>query len=520
MSNELVASLNRLVERIQELAGRDPQLRSELRSLAMGILDALADKQPADAGQPPEISAAAEAPSAQDESVELPDSSPAETADARGLAADARLPAEDRFDGRVAGAKAGWPAAWLPISDDDLPLIEERCRLKAEAARWAADRQRRLVEGAAYKIEIEPRDQDLIRRAKALPDCFLWMSHRDGPSPVDLTLLDNLAGCFETVAASVALVRSVLNDPDAQGEFFEQALDLLAESQSALRSAVNMIEWTMDSDQVKLFTWLKSAAQQHQIFIERHMRADDPADPTRWEDIDARIGLLDQKIEQARQRRKQEQARIKRVRYHVKLIRGGDPGEHHWRKVAETLDELVSDGMPPSNREIRELLLPVVDHLPELPDPPAGFRLVRREIDRFLAIRPAAAQPDSRPEPTADVREAVRLLAGRNVVMIGGERRPHAQELLRSALELGDLIWLEAKEHQPLEMFEPYVSRPDVVLVLLAIRWSSHSFGEIRQFCERHGKPLVRLPAGYNPNQVAAQILSQCSKQLEAVASR
>ena len=38
----------------------------------------------------------------------------------------------------------------------------------------------------------------------------------------------------------------------------------------------------------------------------------------------------------------------------------------------------------------------------------------------------------------------------------------------------------------------------------------------MRQFCEAHGKPLVRLPAGYNPNQVAAQVLAQCSNQLAA----
>jgi hypothetical protein len=53
-----------------------------------------------------------------------------------------------------------------------------------------------------------------------------------------------------------------------------------------------------------------------------------------------------------------------------------------------------------------------------------------------------------------------------------------------------------------------------MALVLLAVRWSSHSFGEVRQSCDRHGKPLVRLPGGYNPNQVAAQILSQCGERL------
>jgi hypothetical protein len=49
---------------------------------------------------------------------------------------------------------------------------------------------------------------------------------------------------------------------------------------------------------------------------------------------------------------------------------------------------------------------------------------------------------------------------------------------------------------------------------LLAIRWSSHSFGKVKPICDRYGKPLVRLPAGYSPNQVAVQIVQQVSGKL------
>jgi hypothetical protein len=49
---------------------------------------------------------------------------------------------------------------------------------------------------------------------------------------------------------------------------------------------------------------------------------------------------------------------------------------------------------------------------------------------------------------------------------------------------------------------------------LLAIRWASHGFGDVKPLCDRHGKLLVRLPGGYNANQVAAQILAQCSEHL------
>jgi hypothetical protein len=87
---------------------------------------------------------------------------------------------------------------------------------------------------------------------------------------------------------------------------------------------------------------------------------------------------------------------------------------------------------------------------------------------------------------------------------------------LRRALGLKDLVWIETKEHQAIDAFEPLIARADVALVLLAIRWSSHAFGDVKQICDLHAKLLVRLPGGYNPNQVAAQVLSQSSAQLSS----
>ena len=177
------------------------------------------------------------------------------------------------------------------------------------------------------------------------------------------------------------------------------------------------------------------------------------------------------------------------------------------------MDGMVGQGTPPSNREIRDLLLPVLDEIPEREDLPHGFRLVLREIDRFLATRPGLSSATAAPEPGAEVKAAARLLGGKAVVLIGGSRRREAQESLKRALGLKELIWVETKEHQSVASFEPAIARPDVALVLLAIRWSSHAFGDVRQYCDRLGKPLVRLPGGYSPNQVAAQILSQTSGQ-------
>jgi hypothetical protein len=186
-----------------------------------------------------------------------------------------------------------------------------------------------------------------------------------------------------------------------------------------------------------------------------------------------------------------------------------------WQAAIKTVDELITTGTQPSNRDIRDLLLPVLDDLPDRDDLPPGFRLALREIDRFLATSASDVGAKVAHEPTAEVKEAARLLNGRSAVLIGGHRRRVAQESLKRALILKELVWIETKEHQAVATFEPDIARPDVVLVLLAIRWSSHAFGEVKHLCDRLGKPLVRLPGGYSPNQVAAQILSQVSGHLE-----
>ena len=172
--------------------------------------------------------------------------------------------------------------------------------------------------------------------------------------------------------------------------------------------------------------------------------------------------------------------------------------------------------MPPSSPAIRESLLPIFDEMPELDGLPAGFDLVYREVDRYLAQQQQSeqAEPPAPREPSADVLRVADALRSKTVVFIGGVPRPHNRERLRAAFALERLDWLETREHQSIAPFEVQIARPEVALVIVAIRWSSHSFEGAKEFCERHGKPMLRLKAGYSPNQVAAQVLAQCSAQL------
>ncbi len=403
------------------------------------------------------------------------------------------------------------------VTDEDLMLSESRCWIKAQASRWAATRQRRLQEGANFHDEIEPHDRDLIAQARALPDCFLWMSHRDGPMPSDLARFDDLAGCFEATAMAIGVIRNLIYTPEEAPDGFESALDLLAEAQSALRAAIVAVGWDSDRDQQRVFNWLRQTAADRQILIRRFMRLDDPADPTTWADIQARIGELDARIETVRQRKKQSRSLFNKLRYHIKLIHESPRADHShdWRKVVEAVDEIVASGIAPSNRDLRDVVLPEVDAIPESIELTPNFELVLREIDRYLASRPAGdEEAELSAAPSDEVRQVAALLRGRAMVLIGGERRRAAEDALVRAFGLSELLWLDTKVHGSYTAFEPYVARSDVAVVVLAIRWASHGFGDVKRFCDLYGKPLVRLKAGYSPNQVAYHILAQAAGQL------
>jgi hypothetical protein len=389
------------------------------------------------------------------------------------------------------------------------PLIEARWRKKAEWARWAAECQRRLRQGYDFGAQEVPSDPELSDWVIRLTDDFYWSQASKASQQADLSLLDDVGGCYEAAALALSLSCSWAQGP----KLFDQALPLIAEAQSALRVALRRAGAGEDGDQAEIFDWLKTTAAVQRVYIKRFMRADDEADPERWPDLLARIEKLADRHGPTG-RASQQEALVGQLQARLDALRESGMAEAEWRAVIETIDGMVKGGLPPSNRAVRELLLPLVNELPDIDDMPPGFHQVLREIDRFLAARSATAESPGVHEPGAEVKEVARLLCGRSVVMIGGSRRRAAQESLERAFGLKGLIWIETKEHQAVGAFEPVIARPDVALVLLAIRWSSHAFKDVKPICEIHHTPLVRLPGGYSPNQVAAQILSQRSGQL------
>jgi hypothetical protein len=494
MSDWLIKVIRAEARRLLELAADDAELRADLRALAEEILVATqAPPSGVEAGV--ETQPAPPGPSAPlQEKVEP----------LRELTLGRSFPSSSESPGRTASRSRSMPPG------DDLAALETHCRSKAEAARWAAECQRRIREGTELRDDKTLLDRDVRAWAEKLTDGFYWLGASTASAGSDISVLDQAAGCFEALAESLALARARVRE--GRSKAFERALQLLAEAQSALRRALRNVNLAGDPDQEGVYEWVRAAAARYRIYLRRYLRADDLADPADWPSLLARI----EEERSSGRRTPLQVAQLERMSHHQASIREGKGTEADWSAIIEAVDALIGAEFPPSSPEIRERLLPIIDEIPDRHDLPRSFRLVLREIDRFLATRslPSATRSEVAHEPAVEVKEAAALLRGKSVVLIGGSRRRETQESLRRAFGLESLFWIETKEHQSVETFEPVIARPEVALVLLAIRWSSHGFGDVRQFCERHRKPLVRLPGGYSPNQVAAQILLQCSEQL------
>lgn len=318
----------------------------------------------------------------------------------------------------------------------------------------------------------------------------------------------------EALAAVVTIAASSQEVIAADRRLFEEFLWLVAEAQSAVREAVRRVGGPTDPDQVEAFWLVRHAAAKAGIYIERHMREEDPADPTEWKDLLERISDLAGRIEHRAVALRRRRRLFQKLRYQLEQAVSGDD-DHLWESVARTLDDLMLDGVPPSNLEFRELLLPHLEVIPQIANPPKGFELVLRETRRFqeslIEVPVSEVTGDSLPI----IEAAAELLRGQAVLLIGGEPRSDAKESLERMLRLYELFWMPIKHGQHVSICEQYVARPDVIVVLLAIRWSSHSCTDVRHLCRKFDKPLVRLPGGYGPNQVATQVLNQCSWRLK-----
>ncbi|HEX4609448.1 MAG TPA: hypothetical protein VH092_14720 [Urbifossiella sp.] len=491
MADDLTAALSRLADWAEPRLRADPELSAAVAAVARAVA-AWAERLPA----------ATKAPPAPAEPV-----APAATA-----VPLAQLPPL-RFH-------LDPPPTPAPTSHDDRELalvpptlVAERCRAKGEACRLVSRRSADAQGGRDNTAEAA-----LQARAAALPDCNLWMLNHE-PVVTAPRAWEDLAGAFSAAADAAGLLHAWEQSPGPVADrLAPKVLGLAAEAQSILLYAVaDVRDVRMDYDQVQLFARVRTTARDRHIFIPRYLKREDRADPASWPDVVRRVADLRSQFQTVGDRDKVRVKALNNLRFKIGRFRERpEESAGEWARVLELVDELVTGGLPPSHADLRDLLLPVVEDVPDEPPPPPNVQLVLREIDRYVESRPDAEPPARPPRPTPEVAEVADLLRGREVVLIGGQARPAHKAALMRAFGLADVRWLVTPEHTSFTVFEPDIARPEVAAVLLAIRWSNHDYDNVKEYCETYGKPLVRLPGGYNANQVAHHILAQAGARLQA----
>ena len=412
------------------------------------------------------------------------------------------------------------------VPDDLLGPLAERFGLKAEATRLRADLLRQGPSEQRERL-----DHALRSKAGALSGCTLWMLDDDLPAPCTPGTLDLLADAFDNAREATALL-SDLRAADLHlrdRHLFKNVLYLAAEAQSAVRAAFHALSGRLsdqtpphrygeEPDQETLFGWLREVTETEQVHVSQYMKITQAAAPHRAADLAYRLRALrdearlpDADTASAAPPFSQQSA----LRYHLDCALGKPWNEaYHWDRTVSLIAEALDDGVPPSNTTLRELLLPALPDLPE--ELPESIRPVLDEIDRYLDRKAQQEQPEVTPaRQSADVQRLADLLRGRAVVLVGGTPSPTHHQAICEAFELDRLDWITTRAHQSTASFEPYVARPDVAVVIVAIRWSSHSFpDDMRLYCDKHDRLLVRHPYGLNPNQIAFQTLSQVGDRL------
>ncbi len=413
----------------------------------------------------------------------------------------------------------------------DLELISRRSAWKAEACRFAVakrtadDRQGLNAKGGSSEAPspdcegLRQREDDLRARREEIEDCFPWMldSYRGLPSD---RRMEQIAACYDNVAlaaeCTLRLIAAGAMEPSPPADLLYQ----IAEVQSALLASLEAVDLRGDSDQRDLFMWLKSQTLRHRIYVDRHMKLDDPADFTASQDLAERLHRIRDEILGRRKMLRRRTELVKKVRYHLAKATPEQPLlDQDLASIEQALEEWVKSGFPLMDCGLGEALRELAERVGDQDRLPAtaAAALAAQEERRQAAEESTVHVVDWR-EPAVHAR-AVELLRGRTATLIAGQEDLPARDLLTKELELTQVRWVDLSKQGDGVDLDAEIRREEVDLVLIAERLSIPLYADFKRACLEHKTPFVRLPGGYEPGQVAQQVLRQVGRMLSPLES-
>ena len=388
-----------------------------------------------------------------------------------------------------------------PARKVELSVVVRRARWKAAACRLAIEKRGVDAE------EARQQEENLRRQRSSLEDCWAWMLDETRALPED-QLLRDVAECYDTLALSAETTlkrqEAGMLEPKPPGEL----LYLLAEAQSALLSGLHKCDLRGDSDQRDLFLWLKDQTTLHRIYVDRHMRLDDPADSTGAADLAGRLDAFFERRTRQANRGKVRTKFLNKVRYHLgKVGQAEVPSDADLNGVEAACAEWLEAGLPLDDAELGEMVQRVA----------GGASSVGRATSMVLD---ASCETEEDPAPRDVLGECRDLLVGRRALFLGFEEQAGGVTQLAGELGLAGIRFVPLDSGDgALAKIEEELAKEESDIVLIAYRLHPEDYLAFKELCMEQECPFVRLPGEVGGAHVAHQVLRQVGWRLRQATS-
>jgi hypothetical protein len=194
----------------------------------------------------------------------------------------------------------------------------------------------------------------------------------------------------------------------------------------------------------------------------------------------------------------------------------GDPSfgssEHDPTVLRAAAEACLEAGIPASNREVRDALLPWFAFLDGEEVLAPLVREIQKELDRRTERGALHDEEDPAgealsPEIQEMLAELLPFTRGKRCLFIGGDAREEKRRELEHALELSELVWPEARRTASVYDFEPEIARSDITALI--VRFMRTGFKQAVDFCRTYDTRLVRLPRGLGLTRVITDFHQQ-----------
>ncbi|MBP3693100.1 MAG: hypothetical protein J6J31_01520 [Thermoguttaceae bacterium] len=257
--------------------------------------------------------------------------------------------------------------------DEDIDQLEKRLLLKIEASRWALERDRLLKMSVDFQTQIEPRDHNLLMRARDLTNCYLWMNNPETAPVIASETYEMLADAYNAAAQCVGFMHSLITLVDSSpkserlSSILRDALYTTATAQSALRRVTYEVSGREDQDQIRIHRWLTFLTKRYSIYVNKHMKKDSLAPKECIYKIPDCIVRLKDLVKNYTQRQKTQTESFSRIQYHAGRIQAQAGGDYDWKKIIETINDLADAGVSPDDLRFSDNLKHILCYLQDVP---------------------------------------------------------------------------------------------------------------------------------------------------------